>query len=475
MRKIPACREIIRLAALGCSDNKISQITGSVRRTVKRVREKAVEMDVSWPLDDFLDDERIYYMLFPQKEYRRKKRCPDLERIHYLLTDEPEKIKAFDRYLKQCEDDNEIPVKYSRFCGLLQEEEEEHRVTSDKKLKPGEVIFTLWLEYPVKISDSRIKKAYIFLGILPFSQYVFVKAYKDRGINSWIEANTKMLTYFGGSPKEIITTGTRNGRTKGMTDKKYMDLIEHYGILLAKDSDGRFEAEMWKVFSYFEEKVEDREFDTLFQLDEVLEQAREELLREPVRGKKSREQIFIADEKPYLRELPEDAYYATVRKPAQVQRNSHIAFEKRYYSVPYQLLLEGKTRVEIEVTNKSVSIYYKDTLVAQHPNMKKEYQGTYSTHIRDMPSEEEEMKLEWNRDTFLKRADRAGRNTHRVIDELINTKPIRQQTYRVCDMILRLGTEYTYKKLEQVCAGIKYVKNGSVYMTIKEELEKMGE
>ena len=43
MRRIPRCREIIRLISLGYSDKKISELTGSTRRTVKKFRETIAE------------------------------------------------------------------------------------------------------------------------------------------------------------------------------------------------------------------------------------------------------------------------------------------------------------------------------------------------------------------------------------------------------------------------------------------------
>lgn len=473
MRKIPACREIIRLASLGCSDKKISEITGAARITVKKVREQAVAAKILWPLDNWMDDEKIYFTLFPPREYNCKKKKPDIELMHYKLQEDPVKINLYDMYSRQCRDNGETPVKYSRFCGLLKEEEKSHRVTEDVKIKQGESLVVFWMEYPVKILERKTEKAYVLMGILPYSQNVFVRGYKDRGVKTWIKANSDMLLYFDGAPKEMMVRGMRSGISRCMTNLAYVQMIEYYGIIRTKDSKKRFEAEIAEVEAWFRDKLEGKKFNTLAHLNEVLEECRDEFLQEPVKGEKTRNQIFLKDEKPYLRELPEDAYYACIRKPAQIQRNSHVAFEKRYYSVPCQFLLQGKTKVELEATSKKVLIYYNDVLIAEHPNMKKSFDGTYSTRLEHMPSDEEELSLEWNKMYFLKRADRVGKNTCRVIELLMGTKPIRQQTYRVCDMILRLGKEYTYAKLEAVCAKIKYVKNGSVYKTIEDELKAM--
>lgn len=472
MRKIPACREIIRLAAIGCSDKKISEITGNARVTVKKIREQAKLKGISWPLEDSMDDENIYYTLFPPKEYSVKKRKPDLEYVYHILTEDPVKANAYRNYRQQCAENGETPVKYNWFCELVNREKTEYNMANDCKLKPGEIAVVSWMEHSVKLLDNKDDKAYIVIGFLPFSQYVFVRAYKDRGIKTWVDANSKMLLSFGGVPNEIVVSGTKNGVTKGVTDRKYTELIEHYGVIQVKNNEDRYEVDTQEVLEWFENHLSDRRFETLAHLNEELERLRTVYLGIVHGNGKTREQIFLSDEKHHLRRLPEDVFVAKVKKPAKIQRNCHVSYLNRYYSVPYQFLLQGKKEVELEVTNKKVSIYYKDNLIAEHPNMIKSYERSYSTRLEHMPSDEKEQLLEWNKEFFLNKAATAGKNTRRVIEALMGTKPIRQQTYRVCDMILRLGTEYTKPKLEAACAKIRYVNNGSVYMTIKDELEQ---
>ncbi|WP_195230979.1 Mu transposase domain-containing protein [Coprococcus comes] len=273
-------------------------------------------------------------------------------------------------------------------------------------------------------------------------------------------------------PNEIVVMGTKNGISKGITDRKYTELIEHYGVIQVRNNGDRFELDTQEVLGWFDNHLSDRKFETIAQLNEELEQLKGVFLSIVNENEKTREQIFLADEKPHLRELPEDIFFAKLKKPAKIQRNCHVSYQNKYYSVPYQFLLQGKKNVQLEVTNKKISIYYNDNLIAEHPNMNKAYERSYSTRLEHMPSDEEEQLLEWNKEFFLKKADKAGKNTRRVIESLMGTKPIRQQTYRVCDMILRLGTDHTYSKLEEACAKIRYVNNGSVYMTIKGELEK---
>lgn len=472
MRRIPACREIIRLTALGCSDKKISEITGSTRRTVKKIREQAVLRELAWPLDYKMNDEKVYYTLFPPKTNERKNKKPNLEQVYSKLMINPIKSEQYKEYANECLENNEFPVSYRRFVELIKEEEKNHRVT-EERIKPGELLVMFWTDYTVKLQDRKTEKAYVLMGILPYSQNLFVKAYKDRGVKTWIKANQEMFQYFDGVPKEVVVRGMKSGLSRCMSDMMYVQLIEHYGVIRTRDGKKKCESEILEMQNWFRNKLYDKTFATLAHLNEALEGHRKDFLNIQVCGEKTRDMIFRLDEKPYLRKLPEDVYYACVRKTAKIQRNSHISYEKRYYSVPYQFLAEDKTTVEIEVNSWKIVIYYADEVIAEHPNLRREYEGMYSTRLEHMPSDEQEMLLEWNREYFIKRADRAGKNTRRVIEAVMNSKYIRQQTYKACDAILRLGTEYTYAKLEAVCANIAYVRNGSVYKTIVDELKTM--
>lgn len=472
MRKIPACREIIRLSSLKYSDKRICELTGAARQTIKRIREKAEADGICWPLDDMMDDERIYYMLFPAKTVKRSKKQPDYEALHIETLQGDCKKNLYDKYLSQCDDEKAPAIGYVHFCRGIQNVIDCNRISEDKKLQPGKKAVVFWLDYFFSFSNGKLSKAYIFFGMLPYSQRVFVRAYKDRGIKTWIDANTNMLEYFGGVPEEIEVSGLKNGFAKGNVDAKYKELIDYYGLIVTVQSkNAGYVEEVQDVAGWFVDNMEKLECVSIEDLNLKLDRLMELFHSIKCNGK-SKQQSFSEDESICLRTLPEDRFVSTVRKPATIWRNCHVSYEKRFYSVPYQYLLEGKKSIELEVSSKSVKVYYNNILIAEHPNLKDEYPGTYSTVLSHMPSDEEELALDWNRESFLKRAERAGNNTRRIIDGVMRSKMIRQQTYRTCDLILRLGTTYTYSKLEAACQKIKVVRNGSVYKRIEDELKK---
>lgn len=59
--------------------------------------------------------------------------------------------------------------------------------------------------------------------------------------------------------------------------------------------------------------------------------------------------------------------------------------------------------------------------------------------------------LEWNGDRFRKWAERIGINTYTVVNAILTSKPVEQQTYRSCMGLLKLAEKYSDSRLEAAC------------------------
>ena len=62
--------------------------------------------------------------------------------------------------------------------------------------KPGEQIEVDWAGDPAHIIDpdtGEITDAWIFVGVLTYSQYAFVKAYMNEKTDNWIKAHVRCL------------------------------------------------------------------------------------------------------------------------------------------------------------------------------------------------------------------------------------------------------------------------------------------
>ena len=73
--------------------------------------------------------------------------------------------------------------------------------------KPGEQVEVDWAGDPAQIIDpdtGEITYAYIFVGVLSFSQYTYAEAFLNEKQSAWITAHVHMLQFFGGVPRILV-------------------------------------------------------------------------------------------------------------------------------------------------------------------------------------------------------------------------------------------------------------------------------
>ena len=117
-----------------------------------------------------------------------------------------------------------------------------------------------------------------------------------------------------------------------------------------------------------------------------------------------------------------------------------------FYSVPFQYIRE---RVDVRLTDTTVEIYLKNERIASHRRLTGR-PGQYSTVKAHMP-EDHQRYLEWDGDRFRRWAKEVGPNTYKVINSILISGRIEQQTYRSCMGVMRLADRHSREKLEAVC------------------------
>ena len=129
-----------------------------------------------------------------------------------------------------------------------------------------------------------------------------------------------------------------------------------------------------------------------------------------------------------------------------MQFNYHIVVEKMFYSVPYQYI---KNKVDVRITDTTIEIFYNHKRIASHRRLYGRG-GQYSTITEHMPQDHQKY-LEWNGDRFRRWADSIGINTSKVVDGILTSGRVEQQSYRSCMGLLKLAEKYSPAKLEQAC------------------------
>ena len=124
-----------------------------------------------------------------------------------LLRNGVSKKLLWTEYMEDCRANGDEPLMYSQFCYHIQQDEQKRRATMHIKRKPGEQVEVDWAGDPAIIIDpdtGEILKAYIFVGVMNYSQYAYVEAFLDMKQKSWITAHVHMYEFFGGVARILV-------------------------------------------------------------------------------------------------------------------------------------------------------------------------------------------------------------------------------------------------------------------------------
>lgn len=472
-------REILRLHCLNFSERNIALSCSVSRNTVSKVLNKAHELGISWPLDASLTDETLERLLFPKEKSATNKRMPDYTYVRKeLLRSGVSKKLLWSEYCEECRMAGDEPLMYSQFCFYIQKDEEKRRATMHIPRKPGEQVEVDWAGDPARIIDpdtGEITEAWLFIGVMSYSMYSYVEAFINEKQKAWITAHVHMYEYFGGVARILVPDNcltavyhTGDWYTPAL-NTTYHELAEHYGTAIIparvrkpKDKPGA-EGTVRNVSTWITAALRNEQFFSLSELNAAIREKLEQFNAKPFQKKEgSRLSLFLGEEMPLLATLPATRFELSDWKTATVQFNYHIAVDKMYYSVPYQYI---KNKVDVRITETTIEIFINHNRIASHKRLYGR-PGQYSTQIEHMP-EDHQKYLEWNGDRFRKWAHQIGSHTYEVVNSLLTSGRVEQQSYRSCMGLLKLAERYSPQKLEAACQKALSYSCSPSYKSIK--------
>lgn len=477
-------REILRLTAMGLSQRNIIKSCGVSQKTIVKVQHRARELKLQWPLDASLTDEALEKLMFPDKhQASSNKRMPDYAYIRKeLLRNGVNKKLLWTEYLEECRLAGDDPLMYSQFCYYIQQDEQKHRATMHINRKPAEQVEVDWAGDPARITDpdtGEIINAYLFVGVMTYSQYPYVEAFIDEKQPSWIAAHVHMYEYFGGVARILVPDNCRTAvdHNKGWKDQRinavYQEMAEHYGTAViparvrAPKDKPNAEGCVGVISTWITAALRNEQFFSIEELNRAIRRKLEEFSRRPFQKKEgSRYEIFHEEELPLLAPLPAYPYELAEWKTATVQFNYHISCAGMMYSVPYEYI---KRKVDVRVTDKMIEIFYNNNRIASHRRLHGR-KGQYSTITGHMPPSHQQY-LEWDGDRFRKWAERIGASTCQVVDGILTSKRVEQQSYRSCMGLLKLADKYSVDRLEAACRKALSFTAAPSYKSIKNILD----
>ena len=479
-------REILRLKSLGFSDRNIALSCSVSRNTFKRVIDKAEEKHISWPLDFDITDAVLDELLFPSNKSVTQRRLPDYDYIRKeLLRKGVTKKLLWVEYCEDCRLSGENPLMYSQFCEYIHRDEQKRRATMHIPRKSGQQVEVDWAGDPAHIIDpdtGEITDCWLFIGVMTYSQYTFVESFMNERTGNWIKAHAHMYEFFGGVAPMLAsdncTTAVDHKKSDWYTpvlNRTYHEMAEHYNVAIlparvrhTKDKPNA-EGSTGKISTWITAALRDEQFFSLAVLNDAIRKKLKAFNARQFQKKEcSRLSLFLGEEQPLLAPLPATPFELAEWKQATVQFNYHIAVDGMYYSVPHQYI---KDKADVRVTDTTIEVFHNHDRIASHRRLYGR-KGQYSTVTEHMPADHQKY-LEWNGDRFRRWADQIGSNTRKVVDAILTSGRVEQQSYRSCMGLLRLADKYTSQRLEKACERALSYSARPSYKSIKSLLTAM--
>ena len=367
---------------------------------------------------------------------------------------------------------------YSQFCYHIQQDEQKRHATMHIGRKPGEQIEVDWAGDPAHIIDpdtGEIIPAWLFVGVMTYSQYPYVEAFINEKQKAWITAHVHMFEYFGGVTRILVPDNCKtavvhnNNWYNQQINAVYHEMAEHYGIAIiparvrAPKDKAAAEGSVGNISTWITAALRNEQFFSLSELNQAIRKKLAEFSRRPFQKKEgSRYGIFRDEEQPLLAKLPTTRFELAEWKSATVQFNYHISLDGMLYSVPYEFI---KRKVDVRITETVVEIFYNHNRIASHRRLYGR-KGQYSTVTEHMPQDHQKY-LEWNGDRFRKWAEKIGENTAKVVNALLSSQRVEQQSYRSCMGLLKMSEKYSSVRLEAACQKALLYTSSPSYKSIR--------
>jgi len=234
----------------------------------------------------------------------------------------------------------------------------------------------------------------IFLAVLGYSRLKYLKLTLDRSQPTLFSCLLKTFEYFQGIPKELLFDNMKTVVDYSRSTFSKVELNERFRYFAA---DAGFQTITCRPYRpQTKGKVEslakltdrllvyNEEFDTLEDLEQLVDSFNEEINQEISQATGERPISRYQKEKEYLNPLvPLDVLHAYIRQPKQykVSKESMIQYRGNKYSVPTRYIGRHVTLQETE--NLRLSIYYNGNQISCHTitDKKFHYKPTHLTEI----------------------------------------------------------------------------------------------
>lgn len=459
-------RMILEAKLQGFSNNTIASTRHVSKHSVNEVVKIGTRLGIlpAGTIPNLTDDE-LYRVFFPDRwTYDSTYRLPDYERMHKDLNRTGVTLKQlWSEYCSDCRATGELHVGYTKFCEDYGSYTGMNGFASHLEHKAGDRIEVDWSGPTMRYTDMESERSvtvYLFVSDLVCSRLVYVEPCLDMRMDTWIRCHVNMYSYYGGVSRILVCDNLKTGVTKHPKDgeiiltREYEALAEHYGTgilpadVRAPRQKSSVENSVRNVALKIIARLRDVRFTSFHALKKAV--ARElELLNDAPFDKRSgsRRTDFEENEKPFLRPLPSSPFECgTWLTGRRCGPNGHVQIDRNWYSVPFN---QRTASFDVRLTASEVLIYSDGKLVKRHLRFMPGIKYKYRTDSNDMPKGHD--FSEWTCDRIRRWALQFGPSTAEVVDRILQSLPIPEQTFNSALCILRLDKRYDRSRIEKAC------------------------
>ncbi|WP_439412731.1 IS21 family transposase [Enterobacter ludwigii] len=426
--------------------------------TVYEVLSRFKTTSLPWPLPDSITPAHLEKLIFPVKTTTH----PELVPPDWLYIDVEIRRPGVTRQLLWLEYKTLFgnhALGYSQFCRCYRAWKATQRLSMRQEHRAGEKLFIDFCGPTVPIispETGEIRRVAIFVAVMGASNYTYVEACEGQDMMSWLNANSRCLTFLGGVPKLLIPDNLKSAvkkadRYEPVINESYLAMAEHYCTVIiparpykpkdkAKAENGVLIVERWLLA-----RIRNETFHTLRALNIRLRELLGELNNRPMKGygNQTRAERFRILDAPALSALPAAPYEYAEYRAVKVAPDYHVEYARHWYSVPHELVGQ---RLSLKAGQTVIQIWHQGQCVAQHPRSQHEYKHT--TNPLHMPVQHQKHSG-WTPERLLAMGKNIGAYTGKVVESLLKRKAHPEQAYRAVLGLIALQKKYGRERLEK--------------------------